>query len=56
MGQTIVTQLKQISEPAAYSAWNLGNWDNFQKYVKLLDTQKSAYERNFFQAILDIKG
>lgn len=34
----------------------MGDWDNFQKYVKRLDILKNPYERNFYQAILDIKS
>ena len=49
-------QLYQISEQASYSAWNMGNWDNFQKHVKLLDFSKNPYERYFYQAVLDIKS
>lgn len=32
-----ISQIKQISEFAACSAWNMGNWESFQRYVKLLD-------------------
>ena len=34
----------------------MGNWENFQRNVKLLDLNKNSYERNFYQAILDIKN
>ena len=34
----------------------MGKWDNFAQYVKLLDYNKNPYERNFYQAILDIKN
>lgn len=34
----------------------MSNWDNFSKYVRLLDITKHSYERNFYQAILDIKN
>lgn len=51
----LAANLKQVSDCASYSAWNLGNWEQFQRYVKLLDPAKSTYERNFYQAILDIK-
>lgn len=34
----------------------MGKWDNFAQYVKLLDITKNPYERNFYQAILDIKN
>jgi serine/threonine-protein kinase mTOR len=54
-GAQVIQQIKQISEYASYSAWNLGNWEHFQKYVKLLDPTKNSYEKNFYQAILDIK-
>jgi len=50
------SELKEIAEHASYSAWNLREWGNFQKYVKILDNQKHAYEKNFYQAILDVKN
>ena len=52
----MLTQIKLIAENASYSAWNMGKWENFAQYVKLLDITKNPYERNFYQAILDIKN
>lgn len=45
---TKFNKLNEIAEHASYSAWNLGEWDNFQKYVKMLDIQKNSYEKNFY--------
>ena len=30
-------EIKEVAPQAAYSFWNLNNWENFKKYVKCLD-------------------
>jgi FKBP12-rapamycin complex-associated protein len=49
-------EIKDIAPQAAYSFWNLNNWENFKKYVKCLDPQLHPYDRYFYQAVLEIKN
>jgi hypothetical protein len=48
-------EIKEVAPDAAYSFWNLGNWENFKRYVRCLDPTIHPYERSFYQAVLDSK-
>jgi FKBP12-rapamycin complex-associated protein len=50
------TAIKDVAPDAAYSFWNLGNWENFKKYVRVLDPTLHPYDRYFYQAVLDIRN
>jgi FKBP12-rapamycin complex-associated protein len=49
-------EIKNIAPFAVQASWNLGKWDHYTKYLKVLNSQDHAYEKNFYQAILDIKN
>lgn len=55
--QTIKHQTKEAvmkhASDAAYSAWNLGKWEDFKRYTKYLDN--GTYPRYFYSAILNIQ-
>jgi serine/threonine-protein kinase mTOR len=43
---------KEVASYAAAAAWNLGKWEELEKYSKEMDP--ANFEHNFFQAILSI--
>lgn len=46
----------ECAELAAYSSWNLEDWDKLDFYVKFINEETQAYEKQFYQAILSIKN
>ena len=46
---------KNVSEVAAYAAWNLGNWELFEQYVNYIEEDMQAYEKQFYKAIISIQ-
>jgi len=49
--------LLEIAQEGLESSWNLGEWDDFSKYIKVLRRSNSpnSFNKSFYQAILDIK-
>lgn len=50
--------LHQIAQDGLEASLNLGEWQNFSQYIKILQrsTTPNSFEKNFYQAILDIKN
>lgn len=49
--------LLQIAQDGLESSWNLGEWTDFSKYIKVLKKSNipNSFEKSFYQAILEIK-
>jgi hypothetical protein len=50
--------LLQVAQDGLESSFNLGEWSNFSKYIKVLQKSNtpSSFTKSFYQAILDIKN
>lgn len=53
-GVEMPEELKGVSELAAYSAWNLGDWECFERYTKFIDTQQNPFQKHFYAAVIYI--
>jgi serine/threonine-protein kinase mTOR len=49
--------LLQIAQDGLESSWNLGEWTDFSKYIKVLrrSNTPNSFAKSFYQAILEIK-
>jgi FKBP12-rapamycin complex-associated protein len=50
--------LQQIAYDGLESSWNLGDWTDFSKYIKVIKSSKNplTFDKCFYQAILEIKN
>jgi hypothetical protein len=51
-------KLLSIAEEGLEASFNLGDWTNFSKYIKILEKRNTpdSFKKSFYQAILDIKN
>lgn len=49
--------LLQIAQDGLEASFNLGEWQNFSQYIKILQRSNTpnSFQKSFYQAILDIK-
>lgn len=47
-------ELKDVSSLAAHSAWNLGDWECFERYNKFIEVSEKPFEKFFNNAVIQI--